>query len=284
MSAMRWAIATVLGVVGCNAGDDIDFSDDGDTFVTVGDVASGMQSSTITGGDGSSGDATASGSTGTSDSSAGEASADASSGGGSSESASAGSDGGMLDACQHGWDFSRCPDGWEVSKADPAATSEPSWACGDPSGTPAQGGAHLGVWATNLAGDYLENESSALTSPSFSLADCEGATIYLTFAHLYEFGSGDGGTVQVSTDGGASWTTVAPSWHGYCGGMLGVPWSPPGGEPGFCNGDDETWVHSLVEIDDLGGEPDVRVRFVMGSDGIIEQVGWYVDSVAIEAY
>jgi hypothetical protein len=186
--------------------------------------------------------------------------------------------------CFHEWTFDDCAADWEVGAADPSAPSPPGWACGAPPRPFALGGAHTSVWATALGGDYTEDQSSYLASPSFSLEDCAGASVYLSFAHLYQFGSGDGGTVQLSTDGGASWTTIEPSWHGYCPGTLEMPWSPPGGEPGFCDGDDEAWIHSLVPLDDVAGEPDVRVRFVFGSDGIIEQAGWYIDAVATEAY
>lgn len=186
--------------------------------------------------------------------------------------------------CFHEWTFDDCSDEWEVGAADPAAPSPPGWSCGVPPRPIGLGGAHTSVWATSLGGDYTEDQSSYLASPSFSLADCTGASVYLSFAHLYQFGVGDGGTVQISTDGGGSWTTLEPSWHGYCPGTLDTPWSPPGGEPGFCDGDDEAWIHSLVELDAWAGESDVRVRFVFGSDGIIEQAGWYIDSVTTEAY
>jgi hypothetical protein len=189
-----------------------------------------------------------------------------------------------LAGCFHTWTFDDCSADWEVGAADPSAPTPPGWECGEPPTEISVGGAHTGVWATSLGGEYTEDQSSYLASPSFSLADCAGATVYLSFAHLYEFGSGDGGLVQTSTDGGASWTTIAPVWHGYCSGTLDSPWSPPGGEPGFCGGDKDAWIHSLVELDAYSGEADVRVRFVFGSDGIIEQAGWYIDSVRTEAY
>lgn len=187
-------------------------------------------------------------------------------------------------ACFHTWTFEDCADDWEVGVVDAAAPGVPSWECGAMASEFDFADAHPGVWATALGGEYGEDESSYLASPSFSLAECAGATVYLRFAHLYEFGAGDGGLVQISVDGGASWTTLVPSWHGYCAAPLAVPWNPPGGEPGFCGGNDEVWMHSLVPLDDYAGEPDVRVRFVFGSDGIIEQFGWYIDSMATEAY
>lgn len=192
--------------------------------------------------------------------------------------------GDALAGCFHRWTFDDCGDDWEVGKADAGAAMPPGWICGDPPEGISLQGAHTGVWATSLDGEYTEDQSSYLASPSFSLANCAGATIYLSFAHLYQFGSGDGGSVQLSTDGGASWTTIAPTWHGYCDGVLDVPWAPPGGEPGFCEGDKDAWIHSVIALDAYGGESDVRVRFVFGSDGIIEQAGWYIDSVSTEAY
>lgn len=197
-----------------------------------------------------------------------------------------GATGEVLAGCFHAWSFDACdgPEAWTADKADPAAPNGPSWACGDPPEPQALGGAHTGVWATNLDGEYGEDESSALTSPAFSLADCAGATVYLSFAHLYEFGVGDGGVVQISSDGARSWTTLDPIWHGYCAGGLDTPWVPPGAGPGFCDGDDELWQHSLVALDAYAGQDELRIRFVFGSDGIIEQLGWYIDAVATEAY
>ncbi|MCA9695165.1 MAG: hypothetical protein KC636_36635 [Myxococcales bacterium] len=191
--------------------------------------------------------------------------------------------GDAIPGCVYEWDFTACPDGWEASKVDPMAPGEVSWECGEPGNIVEHGEAHPGVWATSLANDYNEEESSALVSPPFSLEDCAGTLVYLSFAHLYDFGVGDGGTVQISTDGGQGWTTVIPTWHGYCPGALDTDYTPPSGEPGFCDGDDELWTHTLVELD-VGGEADVRVRFVFGSNGIIERAGWYIDAVRVEAY
>jgi hypothetical protein len=117
------------------------------------------------------------------------------------------------------------------------------------------------------------------------LDDCPTAVAYLSFAHLFDFGAGDGATVQLSTDGGENWVTVEPTWNGYCPGLLeGTGYSPPDGEPGFCDGNDDLWMHTLVRLDAWLGEPSLRVRFVLGSNGIIERAGWYIDGVQVEAY
>ena len=101
-----------------------------------------------------------------------------------------------LAGCFHSWTFDDCDETWEVGAADASAPTPPGWECGEPPDDISLGGAHTGVWATSLSGEYTEDQSSYLASPSFSLADCTGATVYLSFAHLYQFGSGDGGVVQ----------------------------------------------------------------------------------------
>lgn len=190
---------------------------------------------------------------------------------------------GGLDACQLRWDFTGCPGEWETGKATATAPGDVSWACGDPPAAVSFDGTHTGVWATNLDDRYNDEESSYLLSPSFDLSSCGGATVYLAVAHTYEFGGGDGGTIQLSVDGGSTWTTAEPTWNGYCPGVLQTV-GEPSGEPGFCDGDYEEWTHSLLDLASYAGEPDVRIRFVFGSDSILEQEGWYIDSVAVEAY
>jgi hypothetical protein len=37
-------------------------------------------------------------------------------------------------------------------------------------------------------------------------------------------------------------------------------------------------------LEAITGDSDVRVRFVLGSDGISEKLGWYIDLVRVEAY
>lgn len=188
-----------------------------------------------------------------------------------------------LDQCRHTWDFAGCTGEWETGKATASAPGDVSWACGDPPAAVSLDGTHTGVWATNIDDRYNEEESSYLLSPAFDLSACAGATVYLAVAHTYEFGGGDGGTIQISLDDGISWETVEPTWNGYCPGVLSTV-GEPSGEPGFCGGDYEAWTHSLVELDAFAGEPQVRIRFVFGSDGILEQEGWYIDSVLVEAY
>lgn len=88
----------------------------------------------------------------------------------------------------------------------------------------------------------------------------------------------DGGQLQISTDGGASWVALEPE-GGYpyriraASGMGPFPGETPlwSGEHGWT----EVWV-------DLGGyEGEALLRWVFGSSAAIELEGWYVDDVRI---
>ncbi len=144
----------------------------------------------------------------------------------------------------------------------------------------------MGVWATNLTGDYQINESSYVASPSFSFLDC--TTISLTVEHWHNFEGGannlDGGIVQLSTDGGETWQTIAPSSGDvyYTSEVLQTAFAPPNGEHGFSGlGDNKTWKTSTFSLDGFAGEIDVTIRFVFGSDAMTVRAGWYIDTVTL---
>ncbi|RMH00552.1 MAG: hypothetical protein D6705_00135 [Deltaproteobacteria bacterium] len=173
-------------------------------------------------------------------------------------------------------DFSTCPSGFSPGKANALAVS-PSWACGNPTSGPVG----TGMWATNLSGDYLDDESSYLESPPVSLADCQGKTVQVRVRHWYDIEPGyDGGNIQISIDGGNSWQIVTPTGHGYDEISLDASYVPPAGQPGF-SGFDDQWRESFVDLTPYIGEPDVRLRFVFGSDFLINYAGWYIDEVEV---
>jgi hypothetical protein len=198
-----------------------------------------------------------------------------------------GEDSGPVGVCGVSWEFETCDEGWTTGKAHPDS-AESTWACGDPNGEDEpglSGGFRMGQWATGPGGDYNQKESSYLASPSFSLADCEADEILLVVDHWWFFGWGctDGGVIQASIDGGNEWTTVTPTWHGYGTETLSTALTPPNGELGFCK-QSESWILTLADLSDLGGEADVRVRFVMGAGEWSHNPGWYINRVAIETY
>jgi hypothetical protein len=189
------------------------------------------------------------------------------------------------DTCQldrFEWEFETCPDDWAYELIPPA--QPPSWRCGTPVGGPGDDPDHPGVWATNLGGNYGSAESSALFSPVIDLTDCPGENLWLSFEHWHEFSDylvsdTDGGIVQLSTNGGTNWSTVAPVRNGYGTVELATVYSPPDGEVGFTG--DSDWVVSAVDLSSYGNESELAIRFVFGSGVSYVDDGWYIDWVAL---
>lgn len=134
------------------------------------------------------------------------------------------------------------------------------WQLGTPTSGP--GSAHSGwnVWATNLAGNYPNNMDAWLASPTVDL------TVYanpiLTFWHWYEIETNyDKGFVEISSDGGTTWTTVAQFSHSSAG---------------------KIWAQAVVDLSAYGGQV-IQVRFRLKSDSSVAKLGWYVDDFRIQA-
>lgn len=156
--------------------------------------------------------------------------------------------------------------------------------------------AHSGsrVWATNVDAGYSAVTSrSRLDLPEFNLTSIP--TAYLVFWHWYDveyegevspltFGEGaeiwDAGNVKVSTNGGSTWSVVAPT-TGYTGSISNGS-NPLAGEPAF-GGYSHGWRREVIELP-VGGP--VRVRFDFGSDATNTEeseffAGWYIDDVQL---
>lgn len=147
------------------------------------------------------------------------------------------------------------------------------WAWGVPTGVGPSGafsGAKL--WATNLTGNYGDNQSAYLTTPVFNFAGA--ARLYLSFTHWYSLEAGfDGGNVQVKS--GLSWVTVSP-----VGGYPEAYLDGLGGEGGF-SGDTNGWRTEVVDLSAFASNQ-TQVRFHFGSDGGVNLPGWYLDDVAFD--
>jgi hypothetical protein len=83
----------------------------------------------------------------------------------------------------------------------------------------------------------------------------------------------DGGLLEISTDGGGSWTQMTT-------GLLTDPYDGPisanygshlGGQNAWC-GDPQDWLNSVVELDAYAGQT-VQFRFRLGSDESSDREG-----------
>jgi hypothetical protein len=137
-----------------------------------------------------------------------------------------------------------------------------SWAWGAPTSGPGAAHSPPNVWATNLAGNYNNDEDSYLESPDIDLSGLAGQTILLSWwqwlstERFFDFAS-----VEVSKDGGSTWTTV---------------WGPT-------SGGTAQWEKITVLLDPSYAVSNFRVRFHLVADSSITYPGWYVDDVAIAA-
>ena len=139
------------------------------------------------------------------------------------------------------------------------AGSGDEWELGTPTYASGPSAAHSGdnCWGTDLDNTYENSVDASLVTGTINVT--EGAL--LTFWHWTHFESCcDQGMVEVSDDGGATWTNITP-----------------GGEYNSSTGD---WTY--VEIDMAGFSGDVMVRFRYTSDGSVIYAGWYIDDVEVK--
>jgi len=136
-------------------------------------------------------------------------------------------------------------------------------------GTPTQYTPHSGqkLWATNLSGNYPNLVQYNLYTPQYLLST--GSV--LSFYHRYAFESNfDGANVSISTDGGESWTIIAP-----LGGYNGTNLNGLNGEVGW-TGTVSGWLNPSFNLSQYEGQA-VMFRFRFGSDAGTSNTGWFVD-------
>jgi subtilisin family serine protease len=152
---------------------------------------------------------------------------------------------------------------FEASDGDFKATAGPtSWRWGTPGSGP--GAAHSGnkVWATNPAGDYSNSEDGYAIGPTVDLSAYAGQSLYLSWWQWLRTESCcDFASVEVSNDGGSTWTLV----YGDVGGDI-----------------DLQWTRHWVLLDPSYAVSDFRVRFRLYTDGSVTYPGYYVDDIGIK--
>lgn len=128
-------------------------------------------------------------------------------------------------------------------------------------------------------GDYISNAHNVMTlKTGVDISSANAA--FLEFWTKWEIeGNWDFGQVEISIDGGNSWTPLAGKYTN-TGSGKGVQ---PLGEPGY-EGFQNQWVKESINISNYIGNSDVRFRFELQSDGFLEFDGWYVDKISVVTY
>lgn len=124
-------------------------------------------------------------------------------------------------------------------------------------------------------GTYANNQCVSLTTPSLIVGTGGGT---LTFWSKYDIETGwDKGQVEVSTDGGTSWSRLAvtsyPAPSSYTGDACGFP----AGQTYF-TGTNTTWGSFTAT---LPAGSAVAVRWRLSSDVSVTKTGWWIDDIAI---
>lgn len=191
-------------------------------------------------------------------------------------------DDGACDDGGPGSAFSLCALGTDCTDCGPRTSGTVnSWRFAAPSGTNISS-ARTGtsVWVTNgTSGRYAANEDSWVQSPT---VDLSAATTdpELVIWVTYDLERNTGGTifydlvwVEVSTNGGTSWTRLGSSMSG------GTNWYNV--SSGAWGGRSTGWVRATHPLVGTAGESDVRVRVRLDADSSTQLEGFAFDDIEI---
>jgi Zn-dependent metalloprotease len=145
------------------------------------------------------------------------------------------------------------------------------------------------------AGDF--SSVDYLTSPSITVgaAGDLANSSRLSFDHSVQTEIGfDGGTVQISKDGGTNWITVPASAYEFneptvLATTAAGSTNPLQGKDGFTGTDggktQSDWGTSIIDLSDpalaVANGSAIKVRFAIGRDGCGGVVGWFVDNIKV---
>jgi hypothetical protein len=158
---------------------------------------------------------------------------------------------------------------FEANNAGYVASGPTSWAWGGVGAycdgvTCGPSSVHSGTnaWGTNLSGNYGINENGYITSPVVNLSSlaAEPSIDLRWWDWLYSEPSYDIASIEVSTDGGGTWSQV---------------WGPSSGTLGGWQ------VHDVI-LSSAFAVPNFRIRFHFTSDAFNSYPGWYVDDVSLQ--
>ncbi|TRX51185.1 HYR domain-containing protein [Fulvivirga sp. M361] len=166
-----------------------------------------------------------------------------------------------------------------------------SWELGTPANTIINGASEGSqAWATNLDGNYFDNENSFVLAPCFDFSAFDIDPIF-SFDIFYNTEAVfDGASLQYSVDGGDSWVNVGvlgdpDNWYNgninvSSGGSTGAL-DFTGANGDAWNGSSEGYVRAVHQLNGLGGNPDVMLRVAFGADGASNDEGLAFDNVSI---
>jgi hypothetical protein len=138
---------------------------------------------------------------------------------------------------------------------------------------------------SQFSADQTSISDRVLVTPTFGV----NASTTLSFWHTFSFESAtscfDAGTLEITTNGGTTWTVVpdANFTAGLFNGTVSTGFSNPiGGKGAWCSGTIGPMTQVSVNLASFAGS-DVKVRWHEGDDSSAAATGWFVDSVQINS-
>ncbi|MCU0304341.1 MAG: hypothetical protein MUC56_09830 [Thermoanaerobaculales bacterium] len=116
-------------------------------------------------------------------------------------------------------------------------------------------------WTDSPGGQYGNSWDRSLVSSRLDLTEVAG--VVLELKHIYDLESGyDYGRIEVSTDDGASWTTVAS----------------------FDGTQTASWELVEIPLPGLDHAADARIRFRLDTDSSVTRDGWHIDDIVVRGF
>lgn len=153
-----------------------------------------------------------------------------------------------------------------------------SWQVGVPNGTMINTAASgTQVAATNLLGNYNNNEASNFTSPCIFLGPSSN-DIRITFDQVYLTETGfDYYWLEYSTDGGLNWQKVLQN-----GTYPSINWYQNSSGQ-YWEGSSSTWIKSSTVLQNLPANTTIRFRLAFLSDNSSTREGVAIDNFTVES-
>ncbi len=172
--------------------------------------------------------------------------------------------------------FEKTDGGWSGKDI---GSGKQEWLWGAPTKTKTNGTVNgLYCWSTNLNSDYTDLSNYVLESPCLNFTAVSLPRLSFSMRFLTEVDY-DGLFLEVSTDGGATWSKVPASdilANTYNSNSTIAVFTPPA----WC-GDNGGWMRYVVSLATLGGVSSAKVRVHFQSDNFVTDEGVAFDSVVI---
>lgn len=143
---------------------------------------------------------------------------------------------------------------------------------------------HSGSFAYHAAGSSTTSDQRLVSPPIVVPSSQSPVTLKFWNRQVLESRTGgcyDAGILEVSTNGGGTWTQITS-------GLLTDPYNgsiasgnPLVGLNGWC-GDPQDWLNSIVDINPYAGQT-VQFRFRVGTDTSVGREGWTIDDVVVQS-